>query len=65
MKVETHKTYNPKKRIKINPQEKIGRCFKWTDQMLRYLNDIRPDATYKYIFALNGRLLDAVGAFRV
>lgn len=65
MKVETHKAYNPNKRIKINPQKKIGRCFKWTDHMLRFLDDTRPDTTSKYILALNGRLLDAVGAFRV
>ncbi len=65
MKVETHKAYNPRKRIKVNPQEKIGQCFKWTNHMLRHLDDIRPDMTNKYIHALNGRLLDAVREFRV
>ncbi len=65
MKVETHKAYNPDKRIKVSLQETIGRYFKWTDHMLRFLDDTRPDTTSKYILALNGRLLDAVGAFRV
>jgi len=65
MKVETHRAYNPDKRIKINSQEKIGRCFKWTDHMLKFLNDIKPDATSRYVLALEGRLLDVVGGFRV
>jgi hypothetical protein len=65
MKIETHKVYNPDKRVKVSPQEKIGQCFKWTDQILRNLDDIRHDITSKYILALNGRLLDAVEGLRV
>jgi len=65
MKVETHKAYNPDKRIKVSLQETIGRCFKWTDHMLRFLDDIKPDTASKYTLALNRRLLDAVRGFRV
>jgi hypothetical protein len=45
MKIETHKAHNPDKRIKVSLQEQVGRCFKWTDHMLRFLDDIRPDVT--------------------
>lgn len=65
MKVETYKAYNPDKRIKVSLQERVGRSFKWTDHMLRFLDDIRPDATSRYVPALKGRLLDAVGEYRV
>jgi hypothetical protein len=65
MKIETYKAYNPNKRVKVSLQEKIGQCFKWTDHMFRFLDDIRPDITSKYILVLNGRLLDAVGEYRV
>ena len=65
MKVENHKAYNPNNRVKVSPQETIGRCFKWTDHMLRYLDEFRPDVTSRYVLALNGRLQDAVGGFRV
>jgi hypothetical protein len=65
LKVEIHKAYNPDKRVKVSLQERVGRSFKWTDHMLRFLDDIRPDATSRYILALEGRLLDAVGEYRV
>jgi len=65
MKIETHKVYNPDKRIKVSPQEKIRECLKWTDQVLRHLDDIRPEITSRYVVALEGRLLDAVVGFRV
>ena len=65
MKIETHKVCNPDKKILVSPQEKIRECFNWTDQVLRYLDDIRPEITSKYVVALNERLLDAVRGFRV
>lgn len=65
MKVETHSVCNPDKKILVDPQEKIRAGFKWTDQVLRHLDDIRPDVTRKYVAALNKRLLDAVRGFRV
>jgi len=65
MKVETHSVYNPDKKILIDPQENIRAGFKWANDILRHLDDIRPGMTSRYVVALKERLLDAVIGFRV
>jgi hypothetical protein len=65
MKVEVYKAYNPDIIRKITLNKWSRRLFERVDSILRYLGELEPKITAKYIQTLTKRLMDVVKDFRI
>ncbi len=65
MQIEIYNVYNPKAKKAINPNECIKEAFSRTEQILKYLLEIKPEIKDDYLDALKKRVVDEVRDYRV